>query len=93
MYSLVVSQTPAPEVYIVPPPQPKEKKPGQLEKWQLEQFFSRGFLIVPKFFTNEEMSHAVEVSSEFTFLFFLFFLNLFSFIPLFMYLIVYFFTY
>ena len=48
-------------MYTVPPAQPKEKKPGQLEKWQLEQYFDRGFVVVPNFFTNEEMQLVVEV--------------------------------
>ena len=55
-------QLPAPEVYTVMPPQPKEKKPGQLEKWQLEQFFDKGFVVVPKFFTKDELQSAIQVS-------------------------------
>ena len=51
----------APEVYTVIPPQPSEKKPGQLEQWQLEQFFDKGFVVVPAFFTKEELQPALEV--------------------------------
>ena len=58
---LPAPQPPAPEVYTVAPPQPKEKTPGQLEKWQLDQYFDKGFLVVPKFFTNEEMEPVIEV--------------------------------
>ena len=32
------AQTPAPEVYTRPPPPPREKKPGQLEQWQVRPF-------------------------------------------------------
>ena len=52
----------APEVYTVIPPQPSEKKPGQLEQWQLEQFFDKGFVNVPKFFTKEELQPVLKVS-------------------------------
>ncbi len=45
-----------------PPPQPKEKKPGQLESQQVEQYFDKGFLVVPSFFTKEEMDPVVEVA-------------------------------
>ena len=51
----------APEVYTVIPPQPSEKKPGQLEQWQLEEYFDKGFLVLPNFFTDEEMQQAIEV--------------------------------
>ena len=44
------------------PPQPVEKKPGQLEKWQLEEFFDKGFLQVNNFFTKEELQPALKVS-------------------------------
>ena len=54
-------ERPAPEVYTVIPPQPVEKKPGQLEKWQLEQYFDKGFLVLPNFFSREELQPAIEV--------------------------------
>ena len=54
-------QHPAPEVYTVAPPQPTVSKPGQLKKSQLEQYFNEGFLVVPNFFTSEEMKPVVEV--------------------------------
>ena len=44
------------------PPQQSEKKAGQLEQWQLEQYFDKGFLVLPNFFSNEEMQPAIEVS-------------------------------
>ena len=44
-----------PEVYTIPPPQPKDKKPGQLTRQQVEEYFRDGFLLVPKFFTQEEL--------------------------------------
>ena len=51
----------APEVYTVIPLQPSERKPGQLEQWQLEEYFDKGFLVLPNFFTDEEMQQAIEV--------------------------------
>ena len=51
----------APEVYTVIPPQPLEKKPGQLEQWQLEQFFDKGFVQVNNFFTKEELQPVLKV--------------------------------
>ena len=54
----------APEVYTVPPPQPKETKPGQLKQWQVDQFFEKGFVLVPSFFTEEEMQPAIEAVEE-----------------------------
>ena len=51
----------APEVYTVIPPQPVDKKPGQLEQWQLEHFFDKGFVQVNKFFTKEELQPVLEV--------------------------------
>ena len=55
-------QDPAPEVYTVIPPQPKEKKAGQLERWQVEQYFDKGFLVVPDFFTDDEMKPVIQVN-------------------------------
>ena len=43
------------------PPQPVEKKPGQLEQWQLEQYFDKGFIVLPNFFSREELQPAIEV--------------------------------
>ena len=57
-----MTQEPVPEVYTAIPPQPKEKKPGQLERWQVEQYFDQGFLIVPSFFTNAELEPVIKVS-------------------------------
>ncbi|XP_071079579.1 phytanoyl-CoA dioxygenase domain-containing protein 1-like [Haliotis cracherodii] len=44
-----------PEVFTVPPPQPTEAKPGQLTKAQVDHFFDKGYLIVEKFFSKEEL--------------------------------------
>ena len=51
----------APEVYTVIPLQPLEKKPGQLEQWQLEQYFDKGFVQVNDFFTKQELQPILEV--------------------------------
>ena len=56
-----VLQRPAPEVYTVRPPQPRVRKPGQLEPWQLEQFFEEGYVVVPNFYTREELQLAIQV--------------------------------
>jgi len=37
------------------PPQPKEKKPGQLPENMIRQFFEEGYVIVDKFFDKEEL--------------------------------------
>ena len=58
---LTAAEQPAPEVYTVIPPQQSGKKPGQLEQWQLEQYFEKGFVVLPNFFTKEEMQPAIEV--------------------------------
>jgi len=43
-----------PEVFTKIPPQPKTKKPGQLTKEQLEQFFNEGYVIINDFFDIEK---------------------------------------
>ena len=55
------SHVAAPEVYTVIPPQPLEKKPGQLEQWQLDQFFNKGFVQISNFFTKEELQPVLGV--------------------------------
>ena len=57
----VLAAAAAPEVYTVIPPQPSEKKPGQLEQWQLEEFFDKGFVQVDRFFTKDELQPAIKV--------------------------------
>ncbi|XP_059145123.1 phytanoyl-CoA dioxygenase domain-containing protein 1-like isoform X2 [Physella acuta] len=37
------------------PEQPKILKPGQLEESLIREFFEKGYLLVPKFFTEEEL--------------------------------------
>ena len=64
---IISSYLAAPEVYTVIPPQPLEKKPGQLEQWQVEQFFDKGFVLVPKFFTAQELQPVIEVRMVFLF--------------------------
>lgn len=54
----------SPEVYINAPPQPKEKKPGQLLPWQLDEFFAKGFVVVPSFFHPEELAPVVTAIEE-----------------------------
>ena len=54
----------SPETYTVQPPQPKEKKPGQLEKWQVDQFFEKGYVLVPNFFTHEELDPVKDAIGE-----------------------------
>eukprot|EP00058_Branchiostoma_floridae_P011228 XP_002596716.1 hypothetical protein BRAFLDRAFT_78384 [Branchiostoma floridae] len=44
-----------PEVYLTRPPQPKVKKPGQLNDDQLRQFFEEGFVLVKDFLKPEEL--------------------------------------
>jgi hypothetical protein len=54
-------QTPAPGVYTVPPPQPKDRKPGQLKQQQVDEYFDKGFVLIPKFFTDDEIQPVIEV--------------------------------
>ena len=54
----------APEVYTKPPPQPREKKPGQLSTKQVNQYFDDGFVLVPSFFTKEEMKPVMDAIEE-----------------------------
>ncbi|KAK7488659.1 hypothetical protein BaRGS_00020112 [Batillaria attramentaria] len=50
-------QEPHPEVFDIRamPPQPKEKKAGQLPENMIRQFFEEGYVIVDEFFTQEEL--------------------------------------
>lgn len=57
-------QKAAPEVYTVMPPQPLENKPGQLSIKEVQQFFEDGFVLVPSFFTKEEMAPVVKGVEE-----------------------------
>ena len=54
----------APDIYNIPPPQPKDRKPGQLTSKQVTQFFEEGFVLVPKLFTKEEMDPVIEGINE-----------------------------
>ena len=54
----------APEVYTIPPPQPKDKKPGQLSPEQVKQYFNDGFLVLPKLLTSEELKPAMAAIDE-----------------------------
>ncbi|XP_078576587.1 phytanoyl-CoA dioxygenase domain-containing protein 1 homolog [Branchiostoma floridae x Branchiostoma japonicum] len=53
-----------PEVYLNPPPQPRDKKPGQLSKAQVEQFFRDGYVVVPDFFLPEELQPVRDAVAE-----------------------------
>ena len=54
----------APEVYTKPPPQPREKKPGQLSTKQVNQYFDDGFLVVPQLFSPDELKPAIAAIEE-----------------------------
>ena len=54
----------APELYTARPPPVKEKKPGQLEEWQIDQYFEKGYVVVPEFFSKEELQPAIESIKE-----------------------------
>lgn len=56
--------TAAPEVYTSAPPQPKEKKAGQLLPWQREQYFEKGFVVVPSFFQPDELAPVMTAIEE-----------------------------
>ena len=53
-----------PEVYTSMRQQSREKKPGQLETWQVEQYFDQGFLVVPNFFKKSELEPVIKVGKE-----------------------------
>lgn len=56
-----------PEPFTEIPPQPKEKKEGQLTEKQLKHFFEEGYVVVEKFFTPEELQpcrDAIDVMVE-----------------------------
>ncbi|XP_019855947.1 PREDICTED: uncharacterized protein LOC100639497 [Amphimedon queenslandica] len=63
-YSLAATVETAPEVYTIPPPQPKDKKPGQLSPEQVKQYFNDGFVLVPSFFTKEELKPVMDAIEE-----------------------------
>ena len=49
----------APDVYSLAPPQPGSAKPGQLAQWQVEHFFRKGYVLVPNFFSPDELQPAI----------------------------------
>ena len=51
-------------MYTIPPPQPKDKKPGQLSAEQVKQYFNDGFVLVPSFFTKEELKPVMDAIEE-----------------------------
>ena len=63
-YSLQGATATNPEIYNTAPGPIKIRKPGQLSQQQVEQFFQDGFLLVPRFFTNDEMQAVVEAVEE-----------------------------
>ena len=48
-----------PEVYTLPPPPINTRKPGQLSRQQLEQYFRDGFIVVPNFFSPAELQPVI----------------------------------
>ena len=48
----------------MPPPQPVEEKPGQLSRADVQQYFDKGYVLVPKFFTRDEMQPVMEAVEE-----------------------------
>ncbi|XP_064601734.1 uncharacterized protein LOC135467805 [Liolophura sinensis] len=44
-----------PEIFTVMPPQPKEKKPGQLPEKDIRQFFELGYVVVEDFFDKKDL--------------------------------------
>ena len=54
----------APEVYTVRPPPVKVKKPGQIEEWQIDQYFEKGYVVIPEFFSKEELLPAIDSIKE-----------------------------
>ena len=54
----------APDIYTRPPPSLKEKKPGHLEQWQIDQYFEKGYVVVPEFFSKEELQPAIDSIEE-----------------------------
>ncbi|XP_064616893.1 uncharacterized protein LOC135480894 [Liolophura sinensis] len=44
-----------PAPFIMIPPQPKTRKPGQLNDNQIRQFFEEGYVVVEDFFTADEL--------------------------------------
>ncbi|KAK7103955.1 phytanoyl-CoA dioxygenase domain-containing protein 1 homolog [Littorina saxatilis] len=55
-----------PEVFDIKakPPQPSEKKPGQLPEEMIRQFFEEGYVVVPSFFKKEELDACRDAISE-----------------------------
>ena len=62
--SAKAEQEVAPKVYTTRPPPVKEKKPGQLEEWQIDQYFEKGYVVVPEFFSKEELQPAIDSIKE-----------------------------
>ncbi|WAR20076.1 hypothetical protein MAR_001914 [Mya arenaria] len=46
------------------PPQPKEKKPGQQPEHVIKEYFEKGYLVLPNFFTKEEMEPCRKTTEE-----------------------------
>ncbi|CAH1786911.1 unnamed protein product [Owenia fusiformis] len=45
-----------PDIFNTIPPQPSEKKPGQLTPKQLEQFFDKGYVLIKDYLNVEELN-------------------------------------
>ena len=50
----------APEVYTTPPSPPTPGKSGQLTEIQVKQYFEKGYVLVPDFFTKDELQPVIE---------------------------------
>ncbi|XP_060589466.1 uncharacterized protein LOC132744708 [Ruditapes philippinarum] len=53
-----------PEPYTKIPPQPTEKKPGQLPLEQIKQFFEEGYIVVENFFSKDELQPCRDAINE-----------------------------
>ncbi|XP_041352957.1 1-deoxypentalenic acid 11-beta-hydroxylase-like [Gigantopelta aegis] len=53
-----------PDVFTVMPPQPKEKKPGQLPEESIKQYFDKGYVIVEDFFSKDDLDACRESVRE-----------------------------
>lgn len=57
-------QDPRPDVYNQKPPQPKEKKPGQLTPEQVDAFFEKGYVLVEDYFDKALLDRAKDAINE-----------------------------
>ncbi|XP_078000823.1 uncharacterized protein LOC144453411 [Glandiceps talaboti] len=60
----MVERSEDPSLFTTIPTQPTEKKPGQLTSQQLAQFFEEGYVLVPDYFSREELQPVREAVSS-----------------------------